>query len=71
MKHEMIVPAVAPRVEEGNKLTARGIHSCEVGPLAEVAAVAGQCKIADIIASAVLFGDDVLNVVRQLAVILV
>ena len=66
----MISPTVVPRVEEGHKLTADGIHSREVGALAKVAAMAGQREIINVIAPAVLFGDDMFNVVRELAVIL-
>jgi hypothetical protein len=66
----MLSPAVAPGVEEGYKLTADGIHAREVRALAEVAAVAGQREIVNVIAPAVLFGDDMLDVVRQLAVLL-
>jgi hypothetical protein len=66
----MLSPAVAPGVEEGYKLTADGIHAREVRALAEVAAVAGQREIVNVIAPAVLFGDYMLNVVSQLAVLL-
>jgi hypothetical protein len=69
-KQKMLSPAVAPGVEEGHKLTTDGIHAREVGALAKVAAVAGQREIFNVIAPAVLFGDDMLNVVRQLAVLL-
>jgi hypothetical protein len=66
----MLSPTVAPGVEEGHKLTAEGIHAREVRALAKVAAVAGQRQIVNVIAPTVLFGDDMLNVVRQLAVLL-
>jgi len=70
VKQKMLSPAVAPGVEEGHKLTADGIHAREVWALAKVAAVAGQREIVNVIAPAVLFGDDMLNVVRQLALLL-
>jgi len=70
VKQKMLSPAVAPGVEEGHKLTADGIHTREVRALAKVAAMAGQREIINVIAPAVLFGGYMLNVVRQLAVLL-
>jgi hypothetical protein len=70
VKQKMFSPAVAPGVEEGHKLAADGIHSREIRALVQVAAVAGQRKIVNVVAPAVLFGDDRLDVVRQLAVLL-
>jgi hypothetical protein len=57
-------------VEERHNLTADGVQSREVGALAKIAAVAGQREIVDVLTPAMLFGDDMFNVVCQLAVIL-
>jgi hypothetical protein len=69
-KQKVLGPPVAPGVEEGHKLTTDGVHAREVRALAKIAAVAGQRKVINVIASAVLLGDDMLDVVRQLAVLL-
>jgi hypothetical protein len=63
-KQKVFRPPVAPGVEEGHKLAALGIHPREISALAEITAVAGQREILNRIAPAVLFGDDVLDVVR-------
>jgi hypothetical protein len=57
-------------VEEGQKLAADRIHAREVRAFAEIAAVAGQREIVNVVAPAMLFGDDMLDVVRQVAVFL-
>jgi hypothetical protein len=57
-------PLVAPGVEEGHKLTVEGIHASEIRSLTKITAVAGQREIVDVIAPAVLFGDDMLDVMR-------
>jgi hypothetical protein len=69
-KQEVLSPTLAPRVEEGHKLATDRIHARQVRALAKIAAMAGQRKIVNVVAPAMLPGDDVLDVVRQLAVIL-
>jgi hypothetical protein len=63
-EQKVLSPRVAPGVEEGHKPTTEGIHTREVRSLTEVTAVAGQREIVDVIAPAVLFGDDMLTVMR-------
>jgi len=70
LKQKVLTPPVAPGVEEGHKLTADGIYAREVRALAKIAAMAGQREVVNVIAPAVLLGDDMLDVVRQLAVLL-
>jgi hypothetical protein len=69
-KQKVLGPPVAPGVEEWHELTAHGIHARKVRPFAKIAAVAGQREIANVVAPAVLSGDDMLDVVRQPAVLL-
>jgi hypothetical protein len=63
-EQEVVRPMVAPGVEEGNKLATEGIHTREVRSLAKITAVAGEREIVGVIAPAVLFGNDMLDVVR-------
>jgi hypothetical protein len=51
-------------VEERYKFPAERIHAGEVRSLAKITAVAGQREIIGIIAAAVLFGNDMLNVMH-------
>jgi hypothetical protein len=57
-------------VEEGHNFTIDWIHAREVRAFAKIAAVAGQREVVNVIAPPVLLGDDMLDVVRQLAVLL-
>ena len=50
--------------KRGTSSAAQGIHPREIGALVKITAVAGQREILDLIAPAVLFGDDVLDVMR-------
>ena len=63
-EQEVPRPMVAPGVEEGNKLAAEGIHTRKVRSFAKITAVAGQREIIGVIAPAVLFGDDMFDVMR-------
>lgn len=49
-------------MKEGRNLAAEWIDTREVRSLAKIATVARQREIVDIIAPAVLFGDDMLDV---------
>jgi hypothetical protein len=69
-KQKVVRPLVAPGVEERHKLATDRIHTCEVRALAEVAAVAGYREVVNVISPAMLFGDNMLDVVRQAAVLL-
>jgi hypothetical protein len=63
-EQKVVSPLVAPGVEEGHQFTAEGIHTREVRSLAKITSVAGQREIGGVIAPAVLFGDDMFDVMR-------
>ncbi|CAN5900513.1 hypothetical protein BH23GEM7_BH23GEM7_30910 [soil metagenome] len=67
---EVLLPLVSPGVKERHDLTGEGIDSRQVGSLVQVTAVAGQSQVIEVVRAAVLPGDDVLDVVGQLAVLL-
>ena len=69
-KRKVLSPAVTSGVKEGNNLTTDWIHACEIRALLEIAAVAGQRKIVNVVPPAVLPGDDMLDVVCKLAMLL-
>ena len=68
VKQKVVSPPVASGVEERHKFTAEGIHACKVRALAKITAVTGKRKVVDFIAPAVLFSQDMLDVVSQFAV---
>ena len=57
-------------MEEGYQFSAGGIDTCQIGALAEIASVARQRQVVGFVGTAVLFGDNVLDVVRQRTVLL-
>jgi len=63
-EQKVLSPRVASGVEERHQITAKAIHAREVRSLAKITAVAGQREIVNVIAPAVLFGDDMLDVMR-------
>ena len=67
---EMVEPAAAPRVKQWHDFTARWIDSSQIWSLPKIAAVASQRKIPAIVRSPMLPGDDVFNVMDQLAMLL-
>jgi hypothetical protein len=67
-KQKVLSPPFAPGVEKRHKLTTEGIHACKVRAFAKITAVTGQREIVDVIAPAMLLRDDMLDVMRQLAV---
>jgi len=70
LKQEVLGPLVTSGVKERDNLTADWIHACEIRALLEIAAVAGQRKIVDVVTPAVLLGNDMLDVVGELAMLL-
>ncbi len=70
LKQEVLGPPVTSGVKEEDNLTTSWIHACEIRALLEIAAVAGQRKIVDGVTPAVLPGDDMLDVVCELAMLL-
>jgi hypothetical protein len=63
-KQEGLSPPFAPGVEEGNKLAAQGIHARKIWALAKITAVTCQREVVDVISPAVLFSDDMLDMMR-------
>ena len=49
-------------MEKVDKLAGERIHTRKIGTFAEIAAVTGQGQIIRLVAAAVLFGDDVFDV---------
>ena len=66
-KRKVLGPPLASGVEQTHDLTAEGIHACEIRALTEITAVTGQREVFDVIAPAVLFSNDMLDVVRKCA----
>lgn len=55
-------------MEERDNLIGDGIHSRKIRALTQIAAMAGQRKIVRLVATAMLLGDDVLDVMGEGAV---
>jgi hypothetical protein len=60
-EREVVDPLGSPRVKQDLHATRQGVDSTQVGTLVEVAAMASQREILDIIEPAVLPGGHVLN----------
>lgn len=64
---KMILPAVFARMKQSNEfmlVTAFRICRRDIGPLFQVTAQATEAKIALVISSAMLLGDNVIDLVR-------
>ena len=68
-KHEVVTPAVAPRVEETHEHAAQGIDRANVAPLPRVAPNAGIREVAGIRRSAVLTANDVVDLMRRIRIV--
>ena len=68
---KMIGPTVATRMKQGSYRTRNRINPCEVRSFVKVAAMAGQGQIASVIETAMLFRNDMFDVVEQFTVRLV
>src|SRR5262245_49499317 len=66
----MVRPPTLSRMKQARELMRLGVDSSQVWTFMKVAAVACERQIFHVIGSAVLFGDDVLDVMRQFAVLL-
>jgi hypothetical protein len=60
---EMIGPLIVSRMKQGHQRIAIRIAAGQVGSLEQIAMVAGECEIPDLIGAAMLFGDDVLHMI--------
>jgi hypothetical protein len=58
---EVIFPPLYPRVEEWYHLSCIRVDPRQVGPFVEVAVLAGQGQIGEIVGATVLPGNDVLD----------
>jgi broad specificity polyphosphatase/5'/3'-nucleotidase SurE len=70
LKQEVLRPLVTSGVKEGHNLAADWIHAGEIRALLEIAAMAGKRKIVHVVTPAVLPGNDMLDVVCELAMLL-
>lgn len=61
---------MATRVKERGYLSGPWIDSCQVRPFMQIAAMARQGQIIGIVGAAVLFLYDVVDMMRQIAVVL-
>lgn len=69
-KRKVLSPPAAPRMEELHKLASSWVDTCEIGAFSEIATVARQREIIEIVATTVLLRNDMLDVVPQVAVFL-
>jgi hypothetical protein len=67
----MFAPPVAARVKEGLHTARQGINSAQIRALVEVTAVACERKVINIVGTAMLPGNHVLDVMDELAIVLV
>ena len=66
----MLGPTIPPRVKGPHDLACLRVDSCQVRTFTEIAAVACERQILRIIGSAVLLGDNVLDMMPQFTVLL-
>jgi hypothetical protein len=57
-------------MKEPHDLSANGVDTRQVRTLPEITAMASQCQVLAFVGAAVLLRDNMLDVVRQLAVLL-
>jgi len=70
VQFEVLVPYVTPRIEKSNWL-ARAIYGCDIRAFVPVAKDTGIGKIADTRRASVLPANDVIDLVRKAAALLV
>lgn len=64
-KHEVVIPMLAPRVEQGDKSAALGINRTDIACIASKASIG---KVAGIRLSTMLTADDVVNLMRRIRI---
>ena len=69
-KREMLRPLVSAGMVEGDDLTGLGIHAGQIRTFMKIASLAREGEVLRVIGTPVLLCDDVLNVVREVAVLL-
>ena len=67
---EVFPPWVMSRMKQVLDTPGQKIYPTQVGALTQIAAMACQCEILDVICAAVLTGNDMLNMVQEFAVVL-
>jgi hypothetical protein len=67
----VVIPALAPRVEETDERATPGIDRANVAPLPRIASDAGIREVAGIRRSAVLTTDDVVDLMRRIRIVFV
>ena len=68
--HKVIRPPVSPGVKQNLHLARHRVDSTEVWAFVQITAMASERKIPDIIAAAVLTGDNVFDLMRHRAMLL-
>lgn len=66
----MLRPLVNAGMEEGDDLTGFDVQAGEIRTFMKIGSMAGEGEVLGVIGTAMLFCDDVLNVVRKVAVLL-
>ena len=67
---EVFLPSVMSRMEQILDVAGQRIYPTQVGALMQVAAMACECEILDVVCAAVLPGNQVLNMVHEFAIVL-
>jgi hypothetical protein len=67
---EVILPSVTSRMEQILDTAGQRIYPAQIGSLVQVAAMACQCEILQVVGSTVLAGNHMLNMVREFAIVL-
>ena len=68
--HKVIRPAVSPGVKQNLYVARHRVDSTEVWALVQITTMASERKIFDVIAAAVLTGDNVFDLMRHRAMLL-
>lgn len=70
-KQEVVIPALAPRVEETHERPTPGIDRANVAPFPRIASNTGIREVAGIRRSAVLTTNDVVDLMRRIRIVFV
>lgn len=62
-KLKVVTPSVTPRMEKAYQFAGCWIDACEIGAFPEIATVASQREVLNIVEAAMLLGDNMLDVV--------
>ena len=64
-ENKVVGPSVATWRKQGRHFTRHGINSCQIGAFIKVASMASKRQIVDFVKTAMLFRNDVFDVVEQ------